>query len=189
MHRDSNSRSNVRRFRGYQLNHQGDRPRLPKESPRTNDLQRLITDPDLRCQVTNAMSAALPHIPDGTCILDIATDMADVMLSPAAELAPRSVRPARSTGFVRGVGVEAEMNAAWRKREEARRRKGMNTTGKSLRNVREAAALSFLWVFVLKTRVREGDQAGFYKALKDDELGREARPQLGVHHGRRRFTP
>ena len=42
-----------------------------------------MTDPNLRCQVTNAMVDALPPIPDGTCISDIATDMADVMLSTA----------------------------------------------------------------------------------------------------------
>ena len=47
------------------------------------------------------MVAALPPIPDGTCISDIATDMADVMFSTAAELVPRS--PARSTELVHGA--------------------------------------------------------------------------------------
>ena len=42
-----------------------------------------MTDPNLRCQVVNAIVAALPPIPDGTCISDIATEMADVMLSTA----------------------------------------------------------------------------------------------------------
>ena len=44
------------------------------------------------------MVAALPPIPDDTFIGNIATDMADVMLSIADELAPRSKRP-------RGVGA------------------------------------------------------------------------------------
>ena len=39
------------------------------------------------------MVARQQPIPDGTCIRDIVTDMADVMLSTAAELAPRSKRP------------------------------------------------------------------------------------------------
>ena len=52
-----------------------------------------MADPNLRCQVENAMVAAVPSISEGTCISDIATDMADAMLSAAAELAPRSKRP------------------------------------------------------------------------------------------------
>ena len=56
-----------------------------KETPKLADVRRLMTDPNLRFQVANAMVDALPLIPDGTCISDIATDMADVMLSTAAE--------------------------------------------------------------------------------------------------------
>ena len=57
-----------------------------KETPKLVDL-------DLRCQVANAMVAARPPIPDGTCISDIATEMVDVMISIAAELIPRSKHP------------------------------------------------------------------------------------------------
>ena len=64
-----------------------------KETPKLADLRRLMTNSNLRCQVANAMVDALPPIPDGICIGDIATDMADVMLSTAAELVPRSKRP------------------------------------------------------------------------------------------------
>ena len=64
-----------------------------KETPKLADLRRLIADPNLRYQVVNVMVDALPPIPDGTCINDIATDMADVVLSTAAELVPRSKRP------------------------------------------------------------------------------------------------
>ena len=92
-----------------------------KETPKLADLRRLMTDPNLRCQVVNAMVDALPPIPDGTCIGDTATDMADAMLSTAAELVPRSKRPCGAQGWCAGPGVEAEMNAAWQQREEARR--------------------------------------------------------------------
>ena len=129
------------------------------------------------------MVDALPPIPDGTCTSDITTDMADVMLSPAAEMVSRSKRPRRAQGWCAGPGVEAEMNAALQQREEARRhlraephnsnlRKAVNIAGKNLQKVRKAAVLSFFWVFVrkLETRNREGDQAGFYKPLKTMDL-------------------
>ena len=64
-----------------------------EETPELADLRRLMTDPNLRCQAANAMVDALPPFPDGTCIGDIVTDMADVMLSTAAELVPRFKRP------------------------------------------------------------------------------------------------
>ena len=136
-----------------------------KETPKLSDLKRLMTDPNLRCQVANAMVDALPPIPDGTCIGDIATDMADVMLSNAAELVPRSKRPRGAQGWCAGPGVEAEMNAAWQQREDARRhlraephssnfQKVMKMAGKNLRKVRKAALLSFVWNFVRKLETR-----------------------------------
>ena len=67
------------------------------------------------------MVDALPPIPDGTCISGIASDMADVMLSTAAKLVPRSKRPRRAQGWCTGPGVEAEMNVACQQREEGRR--------------------------------------------------------------------
>ena len=47
-----------------------------------------------------------------------------------------------------------------------------NPTTATIRKVRKAAVLSFFWGFVrkLKTRTREGDQAGFYKHLKTINL-------------------
>ena len=93
-----------------------------KETPKLIDLRRLMTDPNLRLQRSNAMVDALPPFHDDTYILsDIATDMADVMFSTAAELVPRSKRPRGAQGWCAGPGVEAEMNAAWQEREEARR--------------------------------------------------------------------
>ena len=68
-----------------------------------------MTGPNLRCQVANAMIAALPPIPEGICISNIATDMADVMLFSAAERAPR---PCVAQGWCAGLDVEPEMNAA-----------------------------------------------------------------------------
>ena len=91
-----------------------------KETAKLADLRRLMTDPNLQCQVSNAIVAAFPPILDGTCIIDIATVIADVMLSTAAELVPRSKRPHGAQGSCVGPGVEAEMNVAWQKRKEAR---------------------------------------------------------------------
>ena len=157
-----------------------------KETPKLTDLRRLMTDPNLRCQVASAMDDALPPIPDGTCIGDIATDMADVMLSTAVELVPRSKRPRGAQGCCAGPGVEAEMNAARLQREGTRRhlraeahnsnlRKVVKMAGKNLRKVCKGAVLSFFWDFVrkLETRTREGDQAGFYKHLKTTNLERK----------------
>ena len=123
-----------------------------EEAPKLANLRRSMTDPNLRCQVANAMVNALPPIPDGTCISDIATDMADVML-----------RPRGAQGWCAGPGVEAEMNAAWQQREEARRhlraephnsnlRKAVKMARKNLRKVRKAAVLSLFWDFVRKLK-------------------------------------
>ena len=154
-----------------------------KETPKLADLRRSMTDPNLRCHVANAMVDALPPIPNGTCIGDIATDMVDVMLSTAAELVPRSNRPRGAQSWCAGPGVEAEMNAAWQQREEARRhlrakphnsnlRKVVTMAGKNLRKVRTAAVQSFFRDFVRKfeTHTRQGDLAGFYKHLKTMNL-------------------
>ena len=155
-----------------------------KEPPRMADLRRLMTDPNLRCQVANAMIAGLPPVPDGTCINDIATETADVMLSTAAGLAQRSMRLLGALGWCADPGVWAEMNSAWQQREGTRRRlraephdsnlrKAVKMAGKNLRKVRRVAVPSFFWAFVLKleTRVREGDQAGLYNHLKTMNLG------------------
>ena len=155
-----------------------------KETPKLADLRRLMIDPNLRCQVVSAMVDELPPIPDGTCISDIATVMADVMLSTAAEMVTRSKRPRGAQGWCAGSGMETEMNAAWQQREEARRhlraephnrnqlRKAVKMAGKNLRKVRKAAVLSLFWDFVRKfeTCTREGDQAGFCKHVKTMSL-------------------
>ena len=62
--------------------------------------------------MASVTSAALPPIPNGTYIGDITADMADVMLSIAAELAPRSKHPRRVQGWCADSGVQAEMNGA-----------------------------------------------------------------------------
>ena len=154
-----------------------------KNTPKLADLKRLMTDPNLRFQVANVMADALPQTPDGTCIGDIATDMADVMLSTEAELISRSKRPRGAQGWCAGPGVEAEMNAAWQQREDARRplrpelhnsnlRKVVKMAGKKLLKVRKAAVVSFFWDFVrkLEKRTREGDTADFYKILQTMNL-------------------
>ena len=154
-----------------------------KETPKLADLRRLMTDPNFRCQVANAMVDALPPTPDGTCISDIANDMADVMLSTAAEIVPRSKRPCGAQSWCAGPGVEAEMNAAWQQREETRRhqraephsnnlRKAVKMEVTNLRKVHKAAVLSLCLDLVrkLEIRTREGDQVGFCKHPKTMNL-------------------
>ena len=58
------------------------------------------------------MVAALPPILNDTCISDIATDITDVILTTAAELAPRSKPPRGAQGWYAGPGVETEINGA-----------------------------------------------------------------------------
>ena len=92
-----------------------------KKTPKMADLTQLMTDPNLRCQIANAMVTTQPQIHDGTCISDIVTKMADVIHSTAAELAPRSKRPRGAQGWCAGPSVDAKMNAVWQQREEARK--------------------------------------------------------------------
>ena len=127
---------------------------------------------------------------------DIATDMVDVMLSTAAELVPRSKRPRGAQGWCAGPGVEAEMNAAWPQREDARRhlhaephdsslRKAVKMAGKKLQKVRMAAVLGLFWDFVrkLETCTREGDQACFYNPHKTMNLeGKRGRSSAYVNY-------
>ena len=106
-----------------------------KETAKLADLRRLMADPNLRCQVTNAMVDALPSIPDGTCISDIATDMDDVMISTAVELVPRSKRPRGAQGWC--------ADAAWQKREEARRHLRAEPHSSNLRKAAKMAGKTF----------------------------------------------
>ena len=89
------------------------------------------------------MVDALPPIPDGTCIGDTATDMADVMFSTAAELVPRSKRPRGAQGWCAGPGAKAEMNAAWQQREDARRHLRAEPHSSNLRKVVKMAGKTF----------------------------------------------
>ena len=97
------------------------------------------------------------------------------MLSVSAEMTPRSKRRHGPQGWCADPDVQADMNAAWQRREEARRslrvdpnkdilRKAVKMAGKNLEKVGKASALSFLHAHVRKLEacVREGDQAGFY---------------------------
>ena len=132
------------------------------------------------------MVDALPPILGGTCISDIATDMVDVKLSTTAELVPRSKRPRGAQVWCAGPRVEADMNAPWQQRGEARRhlrvephnsnlQKAVKIAEKKNRKVRKAAVLSFFWDFVrkLEARTREGDRASFFKHLKTMNLERK----------------
>ena len=170
-----------------------------KEITKTGHLKRLMADPNLRCQVANAMVASLPPIYDGTCFRDIATDMVDVILSTAAELAPRFKPPRGAQGWCAGPGMKAAMNTTCQQREEASRRLGgesfnnklrtaMTIADKNIRNVRKAAVLSFFGAFVRKLETRFREQANL-QAPEDDELGKGVRRQLGVYQRQGRHTP
>ena len=175
----------------------GVRRTVPIKIPETDDLRRLLAHPNYRCQDANALVAALPPILDGTRISDNATDMADVMLSNARELAPRSKFPRGAQGWCAGSGVEAEMNAAWQQSDEQRRhlraelhnsniRKAAKMDGNILWNVSKAAVLGFFRNFVrkLETHAREGDEACFYKHPKTMNLeGKRNRSSAYVEDG------
>jgi hypothetical protein len=93
-----------------------------KKTPKMADLRWLMTDPNLLLfRVWNAMVDAQPPFPDGTCISDIATDRADVMLFTAAKLDPCVKRPREAQGWCAGSRGESELNAAIQQREETRR--------------------------------------------------------------------
>ena len=114
-----------------------------KKTPKTADLRRLMADPNLRCQVVNAMVAALPPIPDDTCISDITIDIVDVMFSTAAKLVPRSKHPRGAQGWCAGSGAETEMNAAWQQREGARRHLRAEPHNSNLRKAVKIARKTF----------------------------------------------
>ena len=146
-----------------------------KETLRTADLRRLMTDPNHRCQVANAMIAALLPIPDGTCISVITTDMAGDVLSKAAKLAPRSKRPRGAQGWCGGPGFEAVMNVAWQQREEARRHLRAEPHSSNLQKAVKMAGKSRAELLLglyshLETRVREGDKNDLYKHLRTKNL-------------------
>ena len=148
-----------------------------------------MDNPNFRCPVANVIVAALPPVPDSTCISDITTDMGDVVLSTAAELASHSKCPRGAQGWCAGLGVQAEMNAVWQQREEARRhiraephnsnlRKAVKMVGKNLRKVHKTAVLSFWAPQTRNTRSKKGSGRLFQAS---DKLGRETRPKLSVH--------
>ena len=141
-----------------------------KATPKLADLRRLMTYPNLRWQVANAMVDALPPIPDGTCISDIATDMANVMRPTAAETVPRSKRPRGAQGWFEGTGVEAEMSSECQQREEARRNLRAEPHHSNVRKAVKMAGKKLL----------EGAQG--CRA----ELLLELRPQTRNTHSRRR---
>ena len=172
-----------------------------KETPKLADLRRWMADPNLRSQVTNAKVDALPPIPNGTCISDIATNMVDVMLSTAAELVPRSKRPRRAQGWCAGSGVEAEMNAAWQQREEASRhlraephsnnlRKSVKMAGKTFGMCARLPCCASFGTLSAKSNTHSTRRPGrLLQARQDDAPGRGARLEFGVRQRRERHPP
>ena len=101
-----------------------------------------MAEPNFRCQVVNAMVVTLRLIPNGTCINDVATDMADVMLSTAAELAPRSKRLRGAQGWCAIPVVKAGINAALQQREKVKRRLRGKTHNSILRKAVKMAIIA-----------------------------------------------
>ena len=108
--------------------------------------------------------------------------MADIMLYTAAKLALRSERSRGEKCWCTGPGVDAEMNSAWQRKGDARRRlraephynkpqKAVKMAGKSTWNFRRAAVLNLL--SNSKSSIanskhpfeKEGYQAGLYKNI------------------------
>ena len=75
----------------------------------------------------------LPPIIDGTCISNIATDMAVVKLPTATKLALRSKRPCALQGWCAGPGAKAEVNAVWQQGDEMKRCPGAEPNNNNLR--------------------------------------------------------
>ena len=143
-----------------------------------------MSDANLRYQVSKAMIAALPPIPDGTCTRDIATDTADVMRALSARAEHR-------------VGVRTRC-ADWDKRsmaterggEEARTRRtpqqqppnGREDGWKTSPDVSQGCRAELILRFRPQTRNthsrRRPDQ--LLQTSNDDKSGREARLHIGV---------
>ena len=83
-----------------------------KKTGRTTDLRRLIADTNLRCEVANAISAAITQIPDGTLISDIVTDTPDFRVSILVKLTPHFKPPRGVHSWSTEPGIEAEMDTA-----------------------------------------------------------------------------
>ena len=164
-----------------------------KETPKLADLGRLMTDPNLRCQVANAMA----HRHQSPMAFESVTS-APTLPTPRFSLCANWYRTlsARTEHRVGGRGPvwKLRMKAAWKQREGAGRhlraephnsnlRKAVKMAGKKLRKVRKAAVLSFFWDFgrKLETRTPEGDQVDSYKHLKNMNLkGKQDRSSAHV---------
>ena len=146
-----------------------------------------MAEPNLRRQVANA--AALPPTLDVNRIRAIATDMDDIVVFTATELAPCSKCPRGAQGWCAGPDVEAEMNAAWQQKEETKRRlarrtleqqssKGREDSWKTSSEGSQGCRAKHLLGFRQQTRntrsIRRPDW--LLQASKDDEFGMEVRP-------------
>ena len=149
-----------------------------KKTPNTADLRRLMADSNFRCQVANAVLAALPSTPDNTCVRNIATEMADVMFSTAANwhraLSARAEHRAGAQGPVwrlrqtqhgnrdrRRGGTYAQNHTA---ETFAGPKRWLEKSSENSQGCRTELHLGF------RPQTRGGDQTGFYKHLKTINL-------------------
>ena len=143
-----------------------------------------MANPNLRCQVANAVFATVPLIHNHTCISDVAIDLADVMFSTVAKLAPCSMCLRGAKGLCVGPGVEAEMNEVWQQREKARRCLRVEPHNSNLKkNVKicKTAALRLFGAFVRRPKTHV--QKAAYKHLKTMDLeGKRDRSSVYVKY-------
>ena len=115
----------------------------------------------------------------GTDVDRMATTFAEAMLSTAANIAPRAKRSQGSKRLCASEETKAEMLGSWQEIEAAiellradpgnsNLRKSLKTAGKRHKRVRIEAVQRFFGEFVsrLEVRIKDSDQAGFYKHLK-----------------------
>ena len=158
------------------------RPKIVVKSRRAIDLQRLMANPHLRMNLTNAIAANLASPTPGTnagSVDDMTSLLTETILSNTADKAPPIGRKQVPRGWCATEETRAELNARWQDRENARKRvrfspndrglwQALKATIKQLKRTRAEAVQRFFedYVSQLEGRIREGEQLGFYEHLK-----------------------
>ena len=154
------------------------RMRTHAPTRRTADLERLMANPELRAMTAQAASPLNPLPTDATATA-MAADLSTMLISAAANTAPRERKQHGSHGWCASAEAKAEIHTAWMARESARRasmsaptdanlRKALKMTNNELRRVRTHAVERFFETYVsrLEEHIADGDQRGFYRHLK-----------------------
>ena len=162
------------------------RPKRVIKNRRAIDLPRLMADPHLRMNLQNAIAAKLASPTPGTnagSVDDMASLLTETLLSNAADIVPPIRRKQVPRGWCATEATKAELNARWQDREDARKRvrsapngrglrQALKATTKQLKGTRAEAVQRVFedYVSQLEGRIREGDQFGLYKHLKEMDV-------------------